>query len=233
MLVLLALAPRERLSATDGTVRDIELSGWVHQGPGPTFEPADARIVTFPASGRCEWSGRTDGGGRFSRMCYDVHEGEPIVIAVVESAGQPWEGSVVVPEGAATLALILIGLATPHGPGATPTVTDHLGWHRLRGSVWSASEPLPGVRVHVRGCGGVGLARPMRCLSPVLTDPEGGFEVWCDGGHQLYSSYCVEITHEDYEPYSVRGDVASSWGVDAVLDRKIQSTVFAPFARQP
>ena len=178
-------------AATDVPVprRSITIRGRVTRGVEGDERPlANIPVILWASHGRCDWSVRTDRNGRFERRCADMTGDGVVQVHVLwGSSVEPWTHEYLVAELVGTIGsgdvVVRIPPATPEpastpdGPTPTPASADDLHYVSLTGNVVDGShlgEPaVVGANVTV-------YPNPLfECLSPVVTDQRGFFEVWC------------------------------------------------------
>jgi len=188
--------PTLTTTPTPEMLSDVAVSGVVEsQGT-----PVRARVHLYPSDGRCPWSGgyRSDADGRFDRTCSDARLGSRITVRLLADGYDQWSDSYTVEQdelGARPIDVRAELTPQPTRPGPTPSATpmDDLSLTIFSGVVRGiAQRPVPWAAVTFQGA---------RCLSPVNTDDDGRFEVWCFGGHSLWTQWQVAVRAKGYRPW--------------------------------
>jgi hypothetical protein len=176
--------------------------------------PVRARILLHPSDGRCPWSDgyRSGEDGRLDRTCSDARQGSTISVWVLGDHHDPWSQSYEVERGdhgAKPIEVRAILTARPASASPTPTLVDEIGETRWFGNVIvEGGVPVPWASVDVDAHG-----YGVRCLSPVNTDDAGHFEVWCFGGHSMYTDFRIAVRASGCEPWEAPMGRVSTGGV--------------------
>ncbi len=200
LMLVFSLAWTSLSSESQGLTRTVTVRGTVvdaRQGA-----PIEGALVSNHADpGQCEWAMWTGSDGTFSRRCEVVGEGSRIRVRVDRDGFRPWtwivdvnpdeiEGDDIV------LDVRLEDLAAPGDPEPSPTPSDELLWSRFSGHVYAEGRPTAMARVAVSASVG-----RESCFSPVQTDTNGYFEVWCYGGHSLWGSVRMTVEADGFLTY--------------------------------